>query len=195
MKVFRSFMLMALAVSACSHVETRSPAGVDLSGTWELDPRHSDSPPPLGRRSRSQMEDADGTGTTPGGAPPRYGGPLPLLTMVTATEMVIAQDALSMGIEYPNQPYRDVKWGTQKRGLYTIDAGWEKEQLLVETKSKPMNIKETYSLNPSGNTLTLKIDLNGERMEDRHVTRVFTRKIVDPVKDPQSSQPAQVQQH
>ena len=56
---------------------------------------------------------------------PHFGGPTPLLTMVTATEMTIGQDPQSMGIEYPNQPYRDIKWGEQKRGLFTIDAGWE----------------------------------------------------------------------
>ena len=59
---------------------------------------------------------------------------MPLLPMVTTAQMTIAQDAASMGIEYPGSPYRDLKWGTQKRGLFTIEAGWdEKRQLIVVT--------------------------------------------------------------
>jgi hypothetical protein len=164
-------MSLLFALAACSHLETRSPVGVDLSGTWVLDERRSDSPPPLGRRSRSEVDDSSS-----GDGPPRFSGPMPLLPMVTATSMTIAQDPTSMGVDYPNQPYRDVKWGTQKRGLYVVDAGWDdKQRLIILTTSKPLDVHETYSIDPSGNTLTLQIDLNGQRMEGRHVTRVFNR--------------------
>jgi hypothetical protein len=166
-------MSLLFALAACSHLETRSPAGVDLSGTWELDARRSDLPPPLGRRSRSEVDD---NGESRGDGAPRFSGPMPLLPMVTATSMTIAQDPTSMGVDYPNQPYRDVKWGKQKRGLYVVDAGWDdKRRLIILTTSKPLDVRETYSIDPSGNTLTLQIDLNGERMEGRHITRVFNR--------------------
>ena len=172
-------MTLLVALAACNHLETRSPISVDLSGTWELDARHSDSPPPLGRRVRSEVDESNGSDTS-GGGPPHFGGPMPLLPMVSANEMTIAQDSLSMGIDYPNQPYRDVKWGTQKRGLYTVDAGWDAQHLIIETKSKPLDVREIYSLSASGETLTLQIDLNGERMEGRHVTRVFNRRPAAP---------------
>jgi hypothetical protein len=168
-------MLLLIALVACSHLETRTPVGVDLSGTWELDARRSDSPPPLGRRSRSELDDSNGVSGDDG--PPRFSGPMPLLPMVTATSMTIAQDATSMGVDYPNQPYRDVKWGKQKRGLYVVEAGWDdKQRLIIETTSKPLDVRETYSIDASRDTLTLQIDLNGQRMEGRHVTRVFNRK-------------------
>ena len=54
-------MSLLFALAACSHLETRTPASVDLSGTWELDARRSDLPPPLGRRSRSEVDDGNGT--------------------------------------------------------------------------------------------------------------------------------------
>ena len=152
---------------ACSHLGTVSPPGVDLSGAWQLDPRRSDSPPPPPRpHDNDDMHE--------GGGPPRFGGPAPLLPMVSATRMTIAQDRDSMGVDYPNQPYRDVKWGTQKRDLYVVDAGWDHDTLIIETKSQPMTIRETYSLSPDRSTLTLVIDLSSKR-GDHHLTRVFTR--------------------
>jgi len=161
------------ALTACGHLETVSPSGVDLSGTWQLDARHSDAPPPPPRPRESEDERRGGEGG------PRFGGPAPLLPMVSANRMTIAQDRDSMGIDYPNQPYRDVKWGEQKRGLYVIDAGWDHDRLIVETKSQPMTIRETYSLSDDGNTLTLLIDLSAKR-GDHHLTRVFTR-VAEPV--------------
>jgi len=184
---FLSTMTLLLALAACSHLETRSPVAVDLSGTWELDARHSDLAPPLGHRSRSEVEDSDGTGAS-GEGPPRFGGPMPLLPMVSATEMTIAQDPQSMGIDYPNQPYRDVKWGTQKRSFFTIDAGWDEQRLIIETKSQPLTVREIYSLSASGDTLTLQIELNGKRMNDLHLTRVFTRKTAASSDDAHASQ-------
>jgi hypothetical protein len=166
--------LLLFAVCACSDLGTVAPAGVDLSGTWVLDARRSDSPPPLSHR-RSEAEQEEDRGGSYGGAPPRFGGPTPLLSMISATQMTIGQDPQSMGIEYPNQPYRDIKWGEQKRGLFTIDAGWEAQRLIIVTKSEPMTVQEVYSLSDAGNTLTLEVALTSKRIGDRHVTRVFTR--------------------
>ncbi|HTK98707.1 MAG TPA: hypothetical protein VL379_11815 [Pseudomonadales bacterium] len=178
MKRFWTTALL-LAACACSHLTTVAPATVDLSGTWVLDARRSDSPPPMGHR-RSEAEENEDRSTSYGGQPPpHFGGPMPLLPMLTATQMTIGQDPQSMGIEYPNQPYRDVKWGEQKRGLFTIDAGWDNQRrLIIVTKSEPMTVHEMYSLNDVGNTLTLEIDLSSKRMGDRHITRIFNRKPV-----------------
>jgi len=165
-----------VASTACHHLETVSPAGVDLSGTWQLDPKHSDAPPPPPR----PHESADARMGGEGG--PHFGGPAPLLPMVSATRMTIAQDRDSMGIAYPNQPYRDVKWGEQKRNLYVVDAGWRDDRLIVQTKSQPMTVSETYSLSGDGNTLTLLIELSAKR-GDQRLTRVFTR-VTDPTQQP-----------
>jgi len=165
-------MTLLFGLAACSQLDTHSPANVDLSGTWQIDEHRSDSAPPLGRRSSAEIDEQGGY---PPGGTPRFDGPMPLLPMLSAREMTIAQDALSMGVDYPGEPYRDVKWGSQKRGLFTVNAGWEEQRLIVETKSDPLRIRETYSLSESGDTLTLHIDLNGKRMNDRHLTRVFTR--------------------
>src|SRR5262249_29960136 len=98
--------LLLVALTACGHLETASPHGVDLSEIWQLDPRRSAAPPPPPRPHESDNARTDG-----GEGGPRFAGPAPLLPMVAATRMTIAQDRDSMGIDYPNQPYRDVKWG------------------------------------------------------------------------------------
>jgi hypothetical protein len=165
--------LLALGLAACGpHLDTRSPSAVDLSGTWQLDAARSDAPQVPGRRADPDMR---GGNAPPESDSPHLGGPTPLLSMVTTTRMTIAQDATSMGIEYPGSPYRDLKWGTQKRGLFTIDAGWDdKRQLVVVTKSEPLNVREVYALQDV-DTLVLQIDLQGKHFESRHMTRVFVR--------------------
>jgi hypothetical protein len=172
-------VLTSLAIAAlagCSHLAAVSPAGVDLSGSWQLDRSRSDAPPPP-PRPHDDEESHGSMGGSPEG-PPRFHGPAPLMPMVAATRMTIVQDRDSMGIDYPNQQYRDVKWGEQKRSLYVVDAGWDHDRLIIETKSQPMTIRETYSLSPDRDTLTLVIDLT-EKRGDRHVTRTFTRVAPD----------------
>jgi hypothetical protein len=165
-----STSLLIVVLTACSHLETFSPPGVDLSGTWQLDRSRSDTPPPP---PRPHDTDDEHPGPSSQG-PPRFHGPAPLMPMVAATRMTISQDRDSMGIDYPNQPYRDVKWGEQKRSLYVVDAGWDHDLLIIETKSQPMTIREIYSLSADRQTLTLLIDIS-EKRGDHHVTRVFTR--------------------
>jgi len=171
---------LLLGLSACSHLDTRSPGTVDLSGTWEIDARRSDPAPLIGGSRRSEIDAAEDRAEARHSDPPPMGsdGPMPLLPMVSATQMTIAQDAASMGIEYPGSPYRDLKWGTQKRGLFRVDAGWDMQKLIIETRSEPLAIREIYTLNDAGDTLTLMIDLNGKHTGKLHVTRVCNRKAV-----------------
>jgi len=171
---------LLLALCACSHLDTRSPGTVDLSGTWQIDAHRSDPAPRISGSRRSEIDAEQDRADAHHIDPSLMGsdGPMPLLPMVSATRMTIAQDAASMGIEYPGSPYRDLKWGAQKRGLFRIDAGWDMQKLIIETRSEPLMIREVYTLNDAGNTLTLMIDLNGKHIEKLHIKRVFIRKAV-----------------
>jgi hypothetical protein len=179
MKIFCLIVLL-LGLCACSHLDTQSPGSVDLSGTWEIDARRSDPTPLVAGSRQSELDaEADRAAARYGEPQPiQFDGPIPLLPMVSATQMTIAQDAVSMGIDYPGSPYRDLKWGTQKRGLFRVDAGWDMQKLIIETRSEPLVIREIYTLSDAGNTLTLMIDLNGKRIEKLHIRRVFVRKSV-----------------
>ena len=169
-----------LGLCACSHLDTQSPGTADLSGTWELDARRSDPSPLVAGSSQSELDAREDRAAARYGEPQpmHFDGPMPLLPMVSATQMTIAQDAASMGIDYPDSPYRDLKWGTQKHGLFRVDAGWDMQKLIIETRSEPLKIREIYALGDAGNTLTLTIDLIGKHIEKLHITRVFIRKPV-----------------
>ena len=164
-------LLWFAALVGCSHLDTRA-TGVDFSGKWRLDAGASDAALPLPRSRADQEEERPNVSGAP---PPRFVGPSPLLPMLTATEMTISEDATGMGIAYPDQPYRDIKWGEQKRTLYVVNAGWDHDRLVIETTSKPMTVREVYALSDAGNTLTLVVELHSHQGGSRHVTRVFRR--------------------
>ena len=121
------FVLGALllpVLAGCASPAVTSPLGVDLSGTWQLDVQHSQAGALPDDRTRSDADERQLPGSreapaSPGGLtaepdsdePTR--GPLPRLPMLSATQMTIAQDPTSMGIDYPGQPYRDLKWATR----------------------------------------------------------------------------------
>jgi hypothetical protein len=179
---------LLLLLAGCSGLGVRSPTSVDLTGTWQLDPARSDTGGLHEHQHYSdaaarQMPGQNEQPAVPGGGltaepnrDPHGHTPPPRLPMLSATEMTIAQDPTSMGIAYPNQPYRDLKWGMQKHDLYVVQAGWDKDRLIVETASAPLHIKETYSLSNNGNTLTLLVELKGKGFDSAHIVRVFTRR-------------------
>lgn len=180
MKIFYLIFFLLLGLGACSHLDTRSPGTVDLSGAWEIDARRSDPSPLIAGNRQSELDAEEDRAAARYGEPqPMHTeGPMPLLPMVSATQMTIAQDAASMGIDYPGSQYRDLKWGTQKRGLFRVDAGWDMQRLVIETRSEPLMIREIYTLSDAGDTLTLMIDLDGKRVEKLRIKRVFVRKSV-----------------
>ncbi len=170
-------------LAGCSSLAETAPANIDFSGTWELDLQRSDAPVDASDQHSGDADAAPRIVTTQTrGAlatesnPNAYlAGPAPRLPMLTATQMIIEQDPTSMGIEYPKQPYRDVKWGRREQGLFIIEAGWDEGHLVVETRSAPLRVKETYSLSDGGATLILQVDLQGRGVDSAHIVRVFRR--------------------
>lgn len=166
----------AALMTGCAHLGQVTPPGFNMSGTW-VTQQPAEAPPPQSVFDPNAPIETDSSGEHEGGgaeAPP-FRGPVPRLPMLTTVRMTIDQDTTSMGIAYPRQPYRDVKWGEQKRDLYTVDAGWDGDnRLIITTSNKAMRLKEIYSLAPDGKTLTLDVELSSRR-GTRHVVRTFTR--------------------
>jgi hypothetical protein len=107
-------MTLLLALSACGHLGTLAPPGVDLSGTWVLDARRAI------RRRRWDTADRRRMRTRPFGVVWRR---RPVAAAVRRTDAAAAdgdgngnddrtRPAVD-GYRCPNQPYRDIKWGEQ----------------------------------------------------------------------------------
>ncbi|MFU8813945.1 MAG: hypothetical protein ACNA7W_01280 [Pseudomonadales bacterium] len=148
-------------LAACSNVplEPRPPDGFDLSGSWVLVPEDSGTPPePRTLRAR--------------------GGMLSFITqdfaVLRAQELRIEQGPGSMGIYYDGRDYRDISWGTRRRGLWEVTAGWHEGSLIIRSDASDADASETLALSPDGQRLRVDVQIKS-RSENVAVTRVFRR--------------------
>lgn len=182
------FLFPTALLAACTTLNFSSPQSVDLSGTWVVDETLSQRvmmrPPRDEARGRGKRGGGRGPGMPPGnGAKPGgpSGGPggsfdvddytaSQVLTPAAANSntLVVEHVPESMGIRYQNGKYRDIDWGKTERGRLDMLAGWQDQHLIVKTKGRRGTITETFSLNASGDTLTIVYGVN-----DNEFTRVY----------------------
>jgi hypothetical protein len=160
-RALMGFALLA-ALAACSSTPTlqsQPPQSFDLSGSWLLIPEASGSPP-SDRALRAR------------------GGLMSFVAqdfaVLRAREMVIEQTAGSMGIYYDGRDYRDVSWGTRRRGLWEVKAGWHEGSLVILSDAKDADARETMTLSPDGQNLRIHVEVKSKG-ENVAVTRVFRR--------------------
>ena len=79
-----------------------------------------------------------------------------------------------MGLTYDGTNYKDVSWGERKRGYLTVNAGWDKADLVVKTEGGRWPIEETYTLSEDGNRLRIVVELDGGK-NNRTFTRVYDK--------------------
>ena len=77
-----------------------------------------------------------------------------------------------MGVQHWPGVYRDVTWGQRDRGLWG-HAGWEHNDLLIQSKSKDMGVLERYQL-LGNDQLNIQITVNADG-ETIDLRRVFCR--------------------
>lgn len=152
-------LLSLLAGCTGVPLESKPPAQFELSGSWQLVPEESGSPPPE-RTVRSR------------------GGMLSFVTqdfaVLRARKMQIEQNPGSMGIYYDGRDYRDVSWGTRRRGLWEVEAGWHEGRLIILSKASDADARETMTLSPDGQRLRVDVQVKS-RSENLAITRVFRR--------------------
>jgi hypothetical protein len=159
----RALLVAALVslLSACQGIPLQShpPQNFDLSGTWQLVPEDSGSPP-----SQQSLR--------------ARGGMLAFVAqdfaILRAREMLIEQNPGSMGIFYDGRDYRDISWGTRRRGLWEVQAGWNEGRLVILSDAKDADASETLTLSPDGQRLRVDVEVRS-RGENLAVTRVFRR--------------------
>jgi hypothetical protein len=153
--------LAALLAAACSGIalEPQPPPGFDLSGDWVLVADASEAPPSR-RRLRAQ------------------GGMLTFITrdfpVLTANQMQIEQGPASMGISYGVGNYRDITWGTRRRGLWEVRAGWHEGTLMVLSEASDASASEVFVLSDDGRRLRIDVVISSGG-DDVSLSRVFRR--------------------
>lgn len=170
-------------VAGCTNLATTAPQGSDLSGHWVLNHERSDPLPAIHpSRSRGsarrESRSRQGRGDRDGGG---FVDPSFQFPVLATEELVIEQDASSMGIDYGDGGYRDVSWGHRERGRFDVDAGWDEDaNLIVHMQSDDIDYEETYRLSDDGTRLTLRIKISGEHLKDVDFVRSYDRKNISP---------------
>lgn len=148
-------------LSACGSLELdyNRPEGFDLTGTWHLIEDASGTPPSQ-RRLRSR------------------GGMLAFVTsdfpVLHAREMRIEQSRDSMGIRYDTGDYRDVSWGSRRRGLWEVRAGWHEGALYILWDAVDAEAIEVFTLSDGGRRLDVRVHIESGG-NDIEVVRAFRR--------------------
>ena len=166
-----------LAMGACGglNLETTPSQPTNLSGLWQLDVGASDSSEGLKNRpsrglGRNQSVREEIQRISRGSGLAFIAQDFQVLK---AKRLKIEQGSDSMGVQHWPGVYRDVTWGERERGLWTVYAGWEQNDLLIQSTTKDMRVLERYQLINNGQLrvlITVKAD--GETKE---LQRLFRR--------------------
>jgi hypothetical protein len=196
---------VVLAPAPARAGEDRVPgASVDLSGVWVLDREKSDDAREKMREAMGGPGGRSGPGGpggrrpgSGGGAPGAGGGPPP--GAVGGQDPREAMKALFEPAEEititqtPREIEVDETFGELRRfrpngrtyktdnGLSETKAEWKDGVLHVETKGGPGAKRvETWELSPDGRRLTVRVEVEGGRMPDLTLTRVYNRSEDEP---------------
>ncbi len=182
LKLLNIFLLVTLLTSCASNLKLFPPKDINLTGTWLLDvdlsedvivimskPRASNKPQGGGRHSRGGRPSVSGKPDI--SSTPHFNKP----ALMTATEMTIDQVKGSMGIAYLGALYRDIDWGKSEKLGKKMLAGWSGSSLIITTQNKRIKLKETYSIDADGKSLTLEIKLSGNKGKNTF-KRVFRKR-------------------
>lgn len=162
----RLLLLIAALLSGCSSLGSRAPAGVDLTGIWDLNPQYSGKPSELlkhvhherrrvHRRFGEDREEGGmtggpgGIGQGPGGGFPigqptgmggAYGGGmrLGLIAELGAHELDIEQRQSSLRIEYDRKQSVIYHWGENagRRNFGEPPSGWIKGNFVIKATGR-----------------------------------------------------------
>ena len=165
--------VLGVAAGCQSQLETRPPAGFNLTGVWHVNARESDAPPDPQEIRR--LEDRDVVRGRQRKAEASSAFVAEDFPVVKAQQMTIEQDARSMGIRYDDGPYRDVSWGERERDHWRVRAGWRDGALVIRSRRDLTEGVETMRLERDGTRLRVEVVVKtGGR--DVQVQRIFDRR-------------------
>ena len=196
----------ALLISGCAttKVSGTAPEGVDLSGTWELNPQLSEDTQGTiamalgkGRSSRGAGgrsgrgdgmrggREKSGTGGRGGAGGGDRGNNLVQLAneLSPATRKVaIEQSASALVVQYGDQRERQYIFGEETVAPVAGDdaeqiSGWQDNQYVIQTETdNGSTVTERFTLSPDGERLMIALTLESKQLSNPvTVTRVFDR--------------------
>jgi len=166
-------ILLGSVVGCKTPLNVNPPSDFKLDGIWDLAVFESDAPPdPMEIRDQEDRDVVVGIQRNVAASSEFVETDFPV---IGAVQMVIEQNADSMGIEYSNGEYRDVSWGERDRDFWHVRAGWKEGNLVIESRRDLIKGVETMSLVRGGRRLRVDVFVHtGGR--DVRVRRVFDRR-------------------
>ncbi len=145
-----AMLIGAMIMAGCGglNLESKPARPTNLSGTWQLDTAASDSADGLKGRPSRRLERNE----TVRDEIQRIsrGSGLEFIAqdfqVLKAKRLKIEQGSDSMGVQHWPGVYRDVTWGERERGLWRVYAGWERNDLLIQSTTRDMRVLERYQL-------------------------------------------------
>ena len=145
-----AMLIGAMIMAGCGglNLESKPARPTNLSGTWQLDTAASDSADGLKGRPSRRLERNE----TVRDEIQRIsrGSGLEFIAqdfqVLKAKRLKIEQGSDSMGVQHWPGVYRDVTWGQRERGLWRVYAGWERNDLLIQSTTNDMRVLERYQL-------------------------------------------------
>lgn len=184
-------VLLTLSVAACGSLGRRAPRSVDLTGIWDLNAPHSQSPRLLrsaetrerrphrrfGEPAGPRMPSGPGgIGQGPGGGFPlaRGGARAPLggegqgLGRLGAAELDIEQRSDSTRIEYDRKEMRIYRWGERNHAPGEAVSGWRDGNFVIEINGRGAGLERTFKLSADRKTLTVITRLGHRSITQRY---------------------------
>lgn len=145
-----ALLIGAMIVGGCGglNLESNPVQPTNLSGTWQLDTAASDSADGLKGRPSRRLERNESVRDEIQRI--SRGSGLAFIAqdfqVLKAKRLKIEQGSDSMGVQHWPGVYRDVTWGQRERGLWRVYAGWERNDLLIQSTTRDMRVLERYQL-------------------------------------------------
>ena len=148
-----------------------------LGGVWQLDVSASDDAAPSMRPDSTRRSRSGRMSTDAEIRRIRRGSGLDFVAhdfhILDATMLEIEQGKLSMGIAHRPGVYRDITFGERDRGLWTVRAGWQERDLVIQSKTKGIEVLERYRL-LGDDYLSVEVRIQADG-NDRSLVRAYRR--------------------
>lgn len=181
-----TLIAIAVLLTACGQPEVllprdnSIPAGIDLSGKWQIRADMEDDQKKLRDAIRRTSGARSGSGSR-NSKPRKVQGGVVHVFLETGESLKITQTVHGLFISFDRSIVEEYRFGEQRViSIGEVQAqrvtGWEGEQLVVETLDKHgVKLTDRFELTNSGQSLRREITLRSKKYEEQTVIQEFDR--------------------